>query len=24
MYYGERDALVTGPVQSEIVRLAEV
>ena len=24
MYYGEREALVTGPVQSEIVRLAEV
>ena len=24
MYYSERDALVTGPVQSEIVRLAEV
>jgi Xaa-Pro aminopeptidase len=24
MYYGEREALVTGPAQSEIVRLAEV
>ena len=24
MYYGEREALVTGPVQTEIVRLAEV
>jgi Xaa-Pro aminopeptidase len=24
MYYGEREALVTGPLQSEIVRLAEV